>query len=63
MLLSLRAMFSTMIVFVVFFYVILQELWLLILFREPLRLVLLVINLVFVGFSFVLGVLPVLPKF
>ena len=32
-------------------------------FREPLRLVLLVVNLVFVGFSFVLGVLPALPKF
>ena len=32
-------------------------------FREPLRLVLLVVNLVFVGFLFVLGVLPVLPKF
>ena len=32
-------------------------------FREPLRLVLLVVNLVFVGFLFVLGVLPALSKF
>ena len=32
-------------------------------FREPLRLVLLVVNLIFIGFSFVSGVLPALPKF
>ena len=32
-------------------------------FRELLQLVLLVVNLVFVRFSFVLGVLPALPKF
>ena len=32
-------------------------------FWEPLRLVLLVVNLIFIGFLFVLGVLPALPKF
>ena len=32
-------------------------------FRETLRLVLLVVNLIFVGFLFVSGVLPALPKF
>ena len=32
-------------------------------FREPLRLVLLVVNLIFIGFSLVSGVLPALPKF
>ena len=33
-------------------------------FREPLQLVLLVINLIFfIGFLFVSGVLPALPKF
>ena len=32
-------------------------------FREPLRLVLLVVNSIFIGFSFVSGVLPALPKF
>ena len=32
-------------------------------FWEPLQLVLLVVNLVFVGFLFVSGVLPALPKF
>ena len=32
-------------------------------FREMLRLVLLVVNLIFIGFSYVSGVLPALPKF
>ena len=32
-------------------------------FREPLRLVLLVVNSIFIGFLFVSGVLPALPKF
>ena len=32
-------------------------------FLEPLQLVLLVVILVFIGFSFVSGVLPALPKF
>ena len=61
LLLSLRAVFSTMIEFLFlcdFAGAVAPDS-----FQESLRLVLLVINLVFVRFLFVLGVLPALPKF
>ena len=61
LLLSLRAVFSTMLEFLLlcdFAGAVAPDS-----FREPLQLVLLVINSIFIGFSFVPGVLPVLPKF
>ena len=61
LLLSLRAMFSTMLEFLLLRgfagAVAPGSFW------EPLRLVLLVVVLILIGFSFVSGVLPALPKF
>ena len=61
LLLSLRAVFSTMLEFLLlcdFVGAVAPDS-----FREPLRLVLLVVNSIFIGFLFVSGVLPALPKF
>ena len=61
LLLSLYAMFSTMLKFLLlcgFAGAVAPGS-----FREPLRLVLLVVISIFIGFSFVSGVLPALPKF
>ena len=61
LLLSLRAMFSTMLEFLLlcdFAGAVAPDS-----FREPLRLVLLVVNSIFIGFSFFSLVLLVLPKF
>ena len=61
LLLSLHAVFSTMLEFLLlcdFAGAVAPDS-----FREPLRLVLLVVNSIFIGFSFVSGVLPALPKF
>ena len=61
LLLSSRAVFSTMLEFLLlcdFAGAVAPDS-----FREPLRLVLLVVNSIFIGLSFVSGVLPALPKF
>ena len=61
LLLSLRAVFSTMLEFLLlcdFAWAVAPDS-----FQEPLRLVLLVVNSIFIGFSFVSGVLPASPKF
>ena len=59
LLLSLHAMFSTMLEFLLlcdFAGAVAPDS-----FREPLRLVLFFVNLIFIRFSFVSGVLPALP--
>ena len=61
LLLSLCAVFSTMLEFLIlcdFARAVAPDS-----FREPLRLVLLVVNSIFIRFLFVSGVLPALPKF
>ena len=61
LLLSLRTVFSTMLEFLLlcgFAGAVAPNS-----FREPLRLVLLVVNSIFIRFSFVLGLLLALPKF
>ena len=61
LLLSLRAVFSTMLEFLFlcdFAGAVAPDS-----FREPLQLVLLIVNLIFIEFLFVSGVLSALPKF